>query len=186
MTDHVQTTTSTHFTRDLFNRWATDPTSAVALHLRQKLLPVGAIDSDEGIIFPPTYADIGYNIDPLADGTNVATIDSVGSQANRMEPLFKDDPLAGLVPQIKIEINKDTTISILDLPHRAADATVQSTPDLAKLANDAFENLKKGNAAGLCALAPTSLVFGVWDSRGGGEKRPRLVRSLIRAWRVEC
>jgi CRISPR-associated protein Csb1 len=35
-------------------------------------------------------------------------------------------------------------------------------------------------------LAPTSLVFGVWDSRGGtGEKRPRLVRSIIRAWDVE-
>ena len=34
----------------------------------------------------------------------------------------------------------------------------------------------------MCALAPTSLVFGVWDSRGGtGEKRPRLVRAIIRA-----
>jgi CRISPR-associated protein Csb1 len=30
------------------------------------------------------------------------------------------------------------------------------------------------------------LVFGVWDSRGStGEKRPRLVRSIIRAWDVE-
>jgi CRISPR-associated protein Csb1 len=35
-------------------------------------------------------------------------------------------------------------------------------------------------------IAPTSLIFGVWDSRGGtGEKRPRLVRSIIRAWDVE-
>lgn len=50
---------------------------------------------------------------------------------------------------------------------------------------EAFKALKQGNAAPLCALAPTSLVFGVWDSRGGtGEKRPRLVRSLIRAWDV--
>ena len=33
---------------------------------------------------------------------------------------------------------------------------------------------------------PTSLVFGVWDSRGGtSEKRPRLVRAIIRAWDVE-
>jgi CRISPR-associated protein Csb1 len=44
----------------------------------------------------------------------------------------------------------------------------------------------QGNAAPLAAIAPTSLVFGVWDSRGGtGEKRPRLVRSIIRAWDVE-
>ncbi len=29
-------------------------------------------------------------------------------------------------------------------------------------------------------------MFGVWDSRGGtGEKRPRLVRSIIRAWDVD-
>jgi hypothetical protein len=42
-----------------------------------------------GVIFPPTYADIGYNIDTLADGTRVATIDTVGSQANRLEPIFK-------------------------------------------------------------------------------------------------
>jgi CRISPR-associated protein Csb1 len=104
-----------------------------------------------------------------------------------MEPLFSDGgPLADLVPQIRIKINKGTTVSIFDLPHRAADATVQSSPKLAELAAGAFEQLKQGNAAPLCALAPTSLVFGVWDSRGGtGEKRPRLVRSLIRAWDVE-
>ena len=53
---------------------------------KQKLLPV---EGEGGVIFPPTYADIGYNIDTLSDGTKVATIDSVGSQANRMEPIFK-------------------------------------------------------------------------------------------------
>ncbi|MEW6058375.1 MAG: type I-U CRISPR-associated protein Cas7, partial [Bdellovibrionota bacterium] len=41
-------------------------------------------------------------------------------------------------------------------------------------------------AGPLVRLAPTSLVFGVWDSRGGtAEKRPRLVRSVIRALDVE-
>jgi CRISPR-associated protein Csb1 len=104
-----------------------------------------------------------------------------------MEPLFREGgPLADLVPQIKIKINSGATVSIFDLPHRAADATVESSPHLARLAADAFRELKQGNAAPLCALAPTSLVFGVWDSRGGtGEKRPRLVRSLIRGWDVE-
>ncbi len=178
---------------ELLDKWATDPGSAVALHLKQKLLPIEAVESKQeientqGIVFPPTYADIGYNIDTLSDGTRMATIDSIGSQANRMEPLFKEGgPLADLVPQIKIKINNGTTVSIFDLPHRAADATVQSSPGLAELSSNAFNDLKQGNAATLCALAPTSLVFGVWDSRGGtGEKRPRLVRSLIRAWNIE-
>ena len=52
---------------------------------------------------------------------------------------------------------------------------------------EAFAELRKtGNAGPLCAIAPTSLVFGVWDSRGGSsEKRPRLVRSVIRVWDVD-
>jgi CRISPR-associated protein Csb1 len=73
-------------TRDEINRWADDPQGSVALHLKQKLVPV---EGEGGVIFPPTYADIGYNIDELSDGTKVATIDSVGSQANRMEPIYK-------------------------------------------------------------------------------------------------
>lgn len=176
----------------LLAEWAMDDRSAVALHLKQVLVPVEAVEGKddkkhEGIVFPPTYADIGYNIDTLSDGTRVATIDSVGSQANRLEPLFKHDgPLARLVPQINIKINDGSRVSIFDLPHRAADATVQSSPGLAELAAKAFQDLKQGNATTLCELAPTSLLFGVWDSRGGtGEKRPRLVRSLIRAWNVE-
>lgn len=88
----------------------------VALHLRQVLLPVEADKEGRGVIFPPTYADIGYNVDTLADGTRVATIDTVGSQANRLEPIFKStgkndkgeelNPLASLVPQIEIVLPK--------------------------------------------------------------------------------
>jgi CRISPR-associated protein Csb1 len=66
--------------------WAHDPSGPVALHLKQRLVPV---EGEGGVIFPPTYADIGYNIDTLSDGTRVALIDSVGSQANRIEPIFK-------------------------------------------------------------------------------------------------
>ena len=189
-------------TNELLDQWATDPNGPVALHLKQKLLPV---EGEGGVIFPPTYADIGYNIDKLSDGTKVATIDSVGSQANRMEPMFKSvgtnekgeelNPLAALVPQIEIILNvkeKDgeeyrRRQSLLDLAHRSADAAVKATPSLAELINPAFEKLKRhGNAGPLCAIAPTSLLFGVWDSRDGtGEKRPRLVRSIIRAWDVD-
>jgi CRISPR-associated protein Csb1 len=186
-------------TRELLDTWATDPKGPVALHLRQKLLPV---EGDGGVIFPPTYADIGYNIDMLSDGTKVATIDSVGSQANRLEPVFKAGPgevrNRWLVPQIEIVLHEKKRQSngedahrekrsILDLAHRAADAVVQSSPTLSTEIAKAFEALRRtGDAGPLCAIAPTSLVFGVWDSRGGtGEKRPRLVRSIIRAWDVE-
>jgi CRISPR-associated protein Csb1 len=199
----------------LLDQWATQSDGPVALRLKQKLLPV----EESRIIFPPTYADIGYNIDTLSDGTRVATIDSVGSQANRLEPIFKSastNPEDWLVPQIEIVIRKEdcgecegckknaesgeskkakkqacqqpreVTRSLLDLAHRAADAVVQSSPELLKLIGPAFKALQQGNAGPLCAIAPTSLVFGVWDSRGDtGEKRPRLVRSIIRAWDVE-
>lgn len=205
----------TTITDEVLNTWATNPQGPVALRLKQTLLPV----EESGIIFPPTYADIGYNIDTLSDGTRVATIDSVGSQANRLEPIFKSDskdPKAWLVPQIEIVIRKEdcgecepcrknaetgesrkgkkevckqpreVTRSLLDLAHRAADAVVQSSPSLCKLVEPAFKALKRGDAGRLCCIAPTSLVFGVWDSRGDtGEKRPRLVRSIIRAWDVE-
>src|SRR6476661_9494116 len=88
-------------TSKLINVWADDLNGPVALHLKQKLLPV---EGEGGVIFPPTYADIGYNIDELSDGTKVVTIDSVGSQANRMEPIFKYGHYARLVPQVEIEI----------------------------------------------------------------------------------
>lgn len=198
-------------TQELLESWATDPKGPVALHLKQKLLPVETIEGEGGVIYPPTYADIGYNIDMLSDGTRVALIDSVGSQANRLEPIFKekfkhDDFADYLVPQVEIILQPDgkakkgkkdksdsgesphrETRSLLDLAHRSADAVVHASPTLAAEIEKAFNALKQtGDAGSLCAMAPTSLLFGVWDSRGGSnEKRPRLVRSVIRAWDVD-
>lgn len=199
-------------TTNLLDLWLA-ANGPVALRLCQRLIPVEADENGCGIIFPPTYADIGYNIDRLADGTCVATIDTVGSQANRLEPIFKStgkdaegnelNALASLVPQVEIILHRaggkkgnnkqegeDGHIekrSLLDLAHRSADAVVLASPTLAPAIAEAFGALRKsGNAAPLAAIAPTSLVFGVWDSRGDSkEKRPRLVRSIIRAWDVE-
>jgi CRISPR-associated protein Csb1 len=169
-------------TREMIEAWADDASGPVALHLRQKLLPV---EGEDGVIFPPTYADIGYNIDTLSDGTKVATIDSVGSQANRIEPLFKRRGLAPLVPQITIRFGNEKSVSLLDIGHRLADAAVRNST-LADEVRSAFEALQlRGDAEPIARLAPTSLVFGVWDSRGGGSKVPRLINSVIRAWQVE-
>lgn len=169
-------------TDELLDRWATDPNGPVALHLKQKLLPV---EGEGGVIFPPTYADIGYNIDTLSDGTKVATIDSVGSQANRIEPMFKLPDYAGLVPQIYIEYGDSRKVSIFEVGHRLGDALIRST-NLKDEAQEAFKTLlDSGNAQPIAKLAPTSLVFGVWDSRDTQAKLPRLVQSVIRAWGVD-
>ena len=102
----------TPLTKELIETRANDPGAPVALQLKQRLTSVECIDKDDRcIIYPPTYADIGYNIDTLSDGKTVALVDSVGSQANRMEPLFKsssDKREEWLVPQIQIALGKDT------------------------------------------------------------------------------
>lgn len=175
-------------TAETINAWAEDGQNTVALILKQRLLPV---DGEDGIIFPPTYADIGYSIDTLSDGTKVAQIDSVPSQANRMEPLFKQPAYRHLVPQIEFDLGKskgddsERTVSLLELAHRAGDAVVRSS-NLAGEIDAAFKSiLRKHDAGPLAKLAPTSLLFGAWDSRGTQVKRPRIVRSFIRAVNIE-
>ena len=182
---------------DRINTFADNPDGPVGLHLRESLLPV---EGPGSVIFPPTYAaenrqsKPGYNIDQLSDGTKLATIDSVGSQANRMEPVFlaakagrPENPRAGLIPQIEIvyDKEKDKSASILEAGHRLGDAVIRST-ELKQRAQEAFrELLDRDDAAPLAKLAPTSLVFGVWDSRGSQAKLPRIVQSTIRAENIE-
>src|SRR5262249_15008807 len=115
MSDPVPVTSSITVTAEVADRWANDPKGPVALHIREKILPVEIGDGPFPVIFPPTYAMderrafAPYAIDELSDGTKVVQIDSVGAQANRMEPLFKrakpgqpENPLATLVPQVDI------------------------------------------------------------------------------------
>ncbi len=181
--------------KELLNTWADDLKGPVALHLRQKLV---SVEGEDGVIFPPTYAMADerkygpYAIDQLSDGSKVAQIDSVGSQANRMEPLFKrapkgrlENPYAKLVPQVEILVGEDQVVSIFDVGHRIGDALVRASElrqDVAKAFSD-FQ--QKGDATEIAKLAPTSLVFGAWDSRGEGAKLPRIVQSVIRGWDVE-
>lgn len=168
------------------DRWLSS-TGPVALVWKQQLEPV---EGPGGVFFPPTYADVGYNIDKLSDGTQVATVDSVGSQANRLEPIFEssdddDNELARLVPQIAIQIADGQRISILRAGHRLGDAIVRSS-ELKDEARAAFASfLDAGDSSAIAKLAPTSLVFGVWDSRDTQAKLPRLVQSVIRAWDVD-
>src|SRR3984893_11922864 len=77
-----------------------DDNGPAALVIRENLIPV---EGSDGVFFPATYAPQqgadkdkekfqgGYNIDKFDDKSNVCLIDSVGSQANRIEPLFAKD-----------------------------------------------------------------------------------------------
>ncbi|MFO7566469.1 MAG: type I-U CRISPR-associated RAMP protein Csb1/Cas7u [Enhygromyxa sp.] len=170
----------------LLNRCANDPEGPVALHLCQHLVPV---EGHGAPFFPPTFAtDEKYNIDELMDGTRVALVDSVGAQANRMEPLFLRDPFRSLVPQVWIkygdaESGTDGEVSLLEAGHRLGDAVIRCT-ELRDDAHAAFEALRRHDAGPIAKIAPTSLVFGAWDSRDTNAKVPRLVQSTIRAWNV--
>src|SRR5438552_1072799 len=95
-------------TTEQFDEWLNDDSGVAALVMRQWLEPVEGKDT---VIFPPTYPlpseqnKSGYNIDRFDDGSSVCQIDSVGSQANRMEPLFKREPYSQLVRKVTITAN---------------------------------------------------------------------------------
>lgn len=154
-----------------------------ALVIREYLMPVEGVD---GVLFPSTYASGegfkgGYNIDSNATG-NVVLVDSVGSQGNRIEPIFKEENYSTLVPQVVVTAG-EKEINILDAGHRAGDALFRCSPLQDEL-HAAFKSVQKGDATALAKIAPTSLVFGVWDSRDTQAKMPRLIASTIRAFNV--
>ncbi|HMP58468.1 MAG TPA: type I-U CRISPR-associated RAMP protein Csb1/Cas7u [Gemmatales bacterium] len=166
-----------------FDKYLSDDGPA-ALVIREHLMPV---EGKDGVFFPATYAagdgfPGGYNIDGDPNGTNVCLIDSVGAQANRIEPLFADEKHRDLVPQVVVQAG-EKEVNLLEAGHRAGDAIVRCS-SLQQELQDAFKSLLKGDATALAKIAPTSLVFGVWDSRDTQAKLPRLVSSTIRAFNV--
>jgi CRISPR-associated protein Csb1 len=184
-----------------------------ALVIREWLTPVEGAD---GVLFPATFAagdnfPGGYNIDVHPSDTdvgpsiaamikngkvkpnidlfpgskNVCLVDSVGSQANRIEPIFASEKYRHLVPQIAVKAG-DKVVSIFEAGHRAGDALVRCS-SLQQTVEEAFRASVNGDAELLAKFAPTSLVFGVWNSRGMSgtqDKRPRIVASSIRAFDV--
>src|SRR5216684_1203594 len=120
-----------------FDHYFTDD-GAAAIVIREQLMPVEGAD---GVLFPATFAagdgfPGGYNIDRDPAGTSVCLIDSVGSQANRIEPLFAAEKYRHLVPQIVIKAG-DKEVNLLEAGHRAGDAIVRCS-QLQKTLQDAF------------------------------------------------
>lgn len=180
--------------------WLAEADLPVAITLTEVLEPS---EGDDAIVFPPTFAvsktaPHPYQIDVLNEKitpqeaaktgleANNCLIDSVGSQANRMESVFKQSPLSELVPQIIVKLNDEVRTNLLDVGHRIADGAVRFS-GLREYITKAIEALRnRANAEPLAKLSPTSLIFGFWDSRPDTTmyKFGRMLSSTIRATNV--
>lgn len=174
---------------------------AVALRARTRLQPAGG-PGDK--VFPPSYLNehgpTKYAMEErVLDGRRVRTVllDSVQSQANRMEEALKtawDDGEADF-PVIVVDFTGESDledldrITTLDMPHRIADAilrdsiTSEGTLFRNTPAGLAYTNARVTNATAVYINCPTALVFGVWDSTGpkggSGAKFARVLVSEI-------
>lgn len=141
-------------------------------------------------IFPPTYATgeratTRYAFEERrVDGQTINTVllDSVASQANRIEESLQAAWEEGRLsfPVITVDFGKAEgitdldKISVLQAPHRIADALLRDSLD-AKDAKTRFRDTPIGkaytdatvkNATAVYTSCPTALIFGVWDSTG--------------------
>jgi CRISPR-associated protein Csb1 len=146
------------------------------LTVKQKLAP--AFDGDP--IKPPTFLgnddNAQYVIYQNRNRRDVI-IDTHQSQANRIEPIFDG---TGLIPDSTVRMG-ERTVPLTALGHRVADAALRFS-DADQAITAALDAYLAGNEEPLAKLAPTSLLFGAWDSRGNpNAKVARTVRAEIRA-----
>jgi CRISPR-associated protein Csb1 len=160
--------------------------AAVAIVTKQRLRPA---DGPGSPFFPPTYLGSNdrptYCISPLGDGKNLCTVDSVQSQANRIEEAFLHDPYRALVRKVevtaKLPNNGNKTLDMLQLGHRLADAAITFST-IADQANAALRSFRNGPDE-IAKLSPMSLLCGLWESRGEDSqlKIPRAFSAMISA-----
>ena len=160
-------------------------TTCVAITFTRALDP---LEGRDVAIFPPTYPaskatkthrfDTPYTVNETKGGMLLCDLDSVQSQANRMEWAFAE-ALADVIPHHVVRAGKHE-VDLTALPHRIADASIRAT-DFGAHIRTCFESIESGDAAPMARIAPTSLVYGAWDSRDTRIRVPRAVRSEIRA-----
>ncbi len=173
--------------------------SAAAFRRRRRLQPVGG-KGDK--IFPPTYPGAGSSKPPprhvmeirLVDGNQVACvlIDSVQSQANRLEEALLHAATAGHIPLPRLVVdfassglNTVPSISSLEAPHRIFDAILRDS----LLDGEAFRESPLGqrirqatthDATSILESSPTALLFGTWNSTGeGGGLGAKFARAIV-------
>lgn len=158
---------------------------AVAIRGTATLEPAGG-PGDK--VFPPTHAVDDKNKKPGAkyafetrriDGqdVNCVLIDSVQSQANRMEEALEALWAAGEIqlPVVSVDFSSVAPevgrVTSLSAPHRIADALLRDSMldgQLFRLSDigRSFTDASTRNATALFKACPTGLVFGLWDSTG--------------------
>jgi CRISPR-associated protein Csb1 len=188
-------------TSELLDKLIQGIRDAAGIRRTRRLQPIGGVGDK---IFPPTYPGEGRNAPPRhvferrrIDGANVlcVLIDSVQSQANRLEEALQAARRAGKVtfPVIAVDFHGSDVsdigqITTLEAPHRVFDAIIRD----AELGKVRFKDTEEGKrliqarpqaARAMFELAPTSLIFGAWNSTGEGgglgAKFPRCVVSEI-------
>jgi CRISPR-associated protein Csb1 len=132
-------------------------------------------------------------------GEDVSTVllDSVASQANRMEEALLEAFRRGELnlPVVEVDFTSSPAVADLDritslnAPHRIADALLrdsidaQGRPFRQTPIGMACTDARPNHATGMYVYCPTALVFGVWDStgpKGGlGAKFTRCISSEI-------
>lgn len=139
-------------------------------------------------IFPPTHSVDDKNPKPGAkyafetrriggQDTTCVLLDSVQSQANRMEEalqtLWSDGRIA--LPVVTVDFSSIAPevgcVTSLTAPHRIADALLRDSlldGQLFRLSGigKSFTDASPKNATALFQVCPTGLVFGLWDSTG--------------------
>jgi CRISPR-associated protein Csb1 len=180
--------------------------AGIAFRSVTRLEPVGG-PGDK--LFPPTFGDEVDVPPPLDDPklqinrrTKYAVewrriegksrlcvlLDSVASQANRMEEALLDGWEAGELgfPMVRVDftdqghedpaldlstLGGDGYLTVLEVPHRLADALLRDSlldgvPFRYSAIGRRFTEASFANAGALFDLCPTALVFGLWDSTG--------------------
>lgn len=173
---------------------------SVALRSRQRLQPA---EGPGAKVFPPTYdvaeGRVKYALEErVVEGERLQTVllDSVASQANRLELSLLEGWEAGEIPLPVAFVDFSDAdglgdvgrVTVLEAPHRIADAIFRDSlldGTLFRLSDVGREitEATPRNATGLFTYSPTALLFGMWDStgpKGGlGSKFQRAVVSEI-------
>ena len=166
--------------------------SAAAFRSRTRLQPAGG-EGDK--VFPPTYKDAVYatekrRLPGFEDPVECVLIDSVQSQANRIEEALQDAVDEGRIkiPVVEVDFSDIPVVepgtdvgdglfepigrvTSLEAPHRVADAILRDS----ELDGVTFRETTAGkqigvaslrNATPLFEICPTALLLGLWDSTG--------------------
>lgn len=175
-----------------------------AIRRVQRLQPAGG-PGDK--VFPPTYPGERGPVHVLetrrVDGQDVrcALLDSVQSQANRLEEVLRDAIRAermylphllvdftgkkAKVREREYDLSDIGQVTVLDAPHRVFDAIIRDseldgTPFPSSEPGERLRWAKPHDAGALFELSPTALLFGAWNSHGeGGGLGAKFTRCLV-------